>query len=143
MSPRFMSSVSFDMRNEQICKMINISRYSLLLRIVGDSDFVELEWRIQSDNPTSMELLTRNLDGRTFKLKLWKKNTWANKDFNYCVAKQVLIQAKCVSSLLLEVPFLKYNKNAVFLFKNTDNKEKRSFLFEKYSFLCLVVAVIF
>ena len=50
--------------------MINISGYSLLLRIVGDSDFVELEWRIQSDNPTSMELLTRNLDGRTFKLKL-------------------------------------------------------------------------
>ena len=72
-----------------------------------------------------------------------KKNTWANKDFNYCVAKQVLIQAKCVSSLLLEVPFLKYNKNAVFLFKNTYNKEKMFFLFEKYSFLCLVVAVIF
>ena len=72
-----------------------------------------------------------------------KKNTWANKDFNYCVARQVLIEETYASSLLLEVPILKFNENTVVLFKNTDNKEKGPFLFEKCSFLCLVVTLIF
>ena len=38
---------------------------------------------------------------------------------------------------------LKCNENAVFSFKNTQNKEKGPFLFEKWSFVMLVVALIF
>ena len=37
----------------------------------------------------------------------------------------------------------KCNENAIFLFKNTRNKEKDPFLFEKWYFLlCLVIALI-
>ena len=39
MSPRLMLPLSFDMRNEQICKTINTSRHSVSLHIIEDWNF--------------------------------------------------------------------------------------------------------
>lgn len=39
MSPRYMSMILFDMKNEQICKTINMSRHSVSLKIIEDSDY--------------------------------------------------------------------------------------------------------
>ena len=50
--------ISYDMRNEQICKTINISRRLVLLHIIGDYNF-------------ESEL---NLDQPVFKLKKQKKH---------------------------------------------------------------------
>ena len=63
MSPRLMFLLSCDMRNEQICKTINLSRGSISLHIIEDKNLEsELKWRIPGVNPNSLEIGSINLD---------------------------------------------------------------------------------
>ena len=53
----------YAMRNEYICRTINISSRSVSLQILGDQNFKsELQRRIQSVSPNSLETESNNLD---------------------------------------------------------------------------------
>ena len=74
MSPRLMYLLSYNMRNEQICKKISIYWHSVSLHIVGDSNFKsKLEWLIQSVKPNLLKSGSRNLDRPIFKVENMKK----------------------------------------------------------------------
>ena len=71
-SPKLMLMVSYDMRNEQVCKTINISRGSLSLHIIESRT-----WNLSQNDAFKSNLLeigSENLDRPIFKLKLWKKH---------------------------------------------------------------------
>ena len=75
MLPRLVLLLSYDMKNEQIRKAINISRRSHYRDWNFEFELLWIfEWHIQSVKSNSLEFGSRNLDRPIFKLKLWKNN---------------------------------------------------------------------
>ena len=105
------------MRNAHICKTVNISRRSVPRRIIGDKKFESnLNWLIQSVTSNSSKIGSRNLYWILFKLRLWKKKRLELQTLQQlCSMTSAYLGRICVH--FLELPFLKGNEHAVFLFK--------------------------
>ena len=117
-----MPLLSYEMKKVQICETINISWRLVSLHTILDKNFEsELEWHIQSFNP-NLEIRSRVLDQPIFKMKLWKKHLELQTFRKLSSMASAYLDKMCVH--FLELPFLKCNENAVFLLKNTHNKEK-------------------
>ena len=71
-----MPTLSLDMKNEQICKTTNISKLSVLLQIIGVSNF-----------EPQLEFLIEQFD----RVKVTKKSPWDNNDSTYYIAGQAHI----------------------------------------------------
>ena len=68
-----------------------------------------------------------------FQVEIMKKTDQELQTFHQlCSITRAYLGKLCVH--FLELPFLKYNENAVFLFRNTYNKEKGPFLLESDMF---------
>ena len=139
MLPRLMLLLLQGMRNEQICKTINIFRCSESLHITGDWNFEsKLERPIKSVKPNSLEIGSRNLDQTIFELKLWKKHLNLQTFQQLCSMATAYLGKMCVH--VLELPFLKCNETAAFWF--IPIIKKRIPFFKKVMFIVMLVVAL-
>ena len=140
MLPRLVLLLSYDMKNEQIRKTINISRCSvsqhiIAIKILNLSYFESLNGIFKASNQTHWNLVVEILIDQ-FSSWNYEKTTLELQTFQQlCSMTSVYLGKMCVHSLKLS--FLKCNENAVFLFKNTNNKETSPFLFESNVICCV------
>ena len=140
MLPRLVLLLSYDMKNEQIRKTINISRCSvsqhiIAIKILNLSYFESLNGIFKASNQTHWNLVVEILIDQ-FSSWNYEKTTLELQTFQQlCSMTSAYLGKMCVHSLKL--PFLKCNENAVFLFKSTNNKETSPFLFES-NVICYV-----
>ena len=80
--------------------------------------------------PSSLEIMSKNLDRLIFKLKLSKRaSEVANISIITCSITSAYLGKMWVQ--FLKLPFWKCNENTDFLFKNTHEKERVSFCLKK------------
>ena len=132
--PSVMLLLSYGMINNQISKTINISGCLVSLHITGDQNFEsELERRIQRLKPKLLKIESTSPDRRIFKMKLCKKRLELQTFQQLCSMISAYLDKMCVH--ILELPFLKSNGNAVFLFKKPIIRKTAPFCLQKTFFV--------